>query len=88
MLGTTNAYESYFDDDDDDELDFEEYCRKKRRRKIIIITIIIALIVFFIVFSIVSVFMKNPYVVYDLTERNDFGQDFSNPEVIKEYFPN
>lgn len=86
MIGSTKAYDNYFKDDDDYE-DVEEYLKNKKKRKIITLTMIFTILIFFITFSIISVNTENPTIAYDLTERNDFSKDFSDPDVIKEYYP-
>ena len=86
MIGSTNAYSSFYDENDYD-FDTEEYFRKQQRRKFILIGVIVAVIAIFITISIVAYFTKNPSISYDLTLRNDFSKDFTDPNIIKEYYP-
>lgn len=89
MIGSTNAYKDYFDEDID--MDEEEYLYRKRKRRNIIIAIVVATIItIFIIFSITACTIgvkNNPYIQYDLTERNDFNKDFNNLSIIEEYYP-
>lgn len=86
MIGSTRAYDSYFDDDDDD-LDIDTYIKKQKRKKIIIFTSILTIFILFLVFSIISVNTEDPTISYDLTERNDLTKDYTDPEILKEYYP-
>ncbi len=89
MIGSTNAYKDYFKEEDDfDEEDY--FYRKRKRRNKIILIVLSSIVSLFLVFSIVACTIgvkNNPYVQYDLTERNDFNKNYTDSSVIEEYYP-